>query len=116
MAIKQLAEDLELEENECKELLELFIETGMSDINQMKSAMGEGDTTKIMFAAHSLKGAAGNFNFIDLSVTAAEIEKNAHRNKLETMLESITILENMLNEVAFFFSLEHKMSPTDGRY
>ena len=109
MDIKQLAIDLELEENECRELLELFINTGISDLNVMKSAMRECDTSLIMSAAHSIKGAAGNFNFFALSSAAAEIETNARREQLETVRESITILENLLNEAASFFSIEHIM-------
>lgn len=107
MDLKQLAEDLGLEEHECSELLELFIETGLSDLDQIKSAMQEGNAEKTMSAAHSIKGAAGNFNFVDIHATAADIEKNAHRNELETIPESIIVLENMLNEVASFVSMKH---------
>jgi HPt (histidine-containing phosphotransfer) domain-containing protein len=100
MDMKQLAQELELEENDCRELLNLFTETAVADINRMKVALQNVNAPALMCAAHSLKGAAANFNFMDISETAAEIEKNAHENNLETMSTWIHILETMFNAVS----------------
>ncbi|MBN2255979.1 MAG: Hpt domain-containing protein [Deltaproteobacteria bacterium] len=100
MDIKQLAQELELEEDDCEELLDLFIETVAADINRMKVALQNGNAPALMCAAHSLKGAASNFNFTDISDTAAEIEKNALENNLETMSTWIYLLETLFNAVS----------------
>lgn len=43
MNFRELAEDLGLEEDEFLELLELFIETSMFDLNKLRSTIKEGN-------------------------------------------------------------------------
>jgi HPt (histidine-containing phosphotransfer) domain-containing protein len=100
MNFKQLAENLGLEEDEYMELIELFIETGISDLEKLNSAIDEGNGEEAANAAHSIKGAAGNLGLVDLSETAKEIEEKARNNRLEEIAESAQALKGKLEEIA----------------
>jgi HPt (histidine-containing phosphotransfer) domain-containing protein len=100
MNLNELAKKLGLEEGEYKELVELFIDTGSSDLDKLKSAVDAGDTEQVARAAHSFKGAAGNLGFMDLHDTAKEIVEKARNNSLEGASESITLLLNKMKEVS----------------
>jgi len=77
MNFGKLAEDLGLEREEYLELIELFIETSMSDLDKLQSAIKEVNAEKAANAAHSLKGAARSIGLMELSETAKEIEEKA---------------------------------------
>ena len=100
MNFKKLAADLGIEEKEYRELIELFIETGMSDLDKLQFAIEEGNAEKAANAAHSLKGAAGNLGLIDLSEIAKEIEEKARNDQLEGATESAQILKEKLGIIA----------------
>jgi HPt (histidine-containing phosphotransfer) domain-containing protein len=100
MDIKRLSQELELGEDDCKELVDLFLDTGRADINEMKAALQKGNGQLLMRAAHSLKGAAANFNIMDISNMAAEIEKRAIENKLERVSLSIHTLETLFDKLS----------------
>ena len=99
MDIRQLAENLGLEEEECLELIELFIETGMSDLNRLQSAIQEGSAEKAINAAHSLKGAALNLGLTELSEIAKEIEEKAGNDRLERTAEPARLLQERLDVI-----------------
>lgn len=102
MDIRQLAENLGLEEEEYLELIELFIETGMSDLNKLQSAIEEGSAEKAVNAAHSLKGAAMNLGLTELSEIAKEIEEKAGNDRLETSGEPARLLQEKLDIIVDF--------------
>ena len=79
MEFKELAENLGLEEDEFLELVELFIEKGSSDLDMLQSALDQGDTEKILEAAHSIKGASGNLGFMEIYEVAKSVEMNARQ-------------------------------------
>lgn len=81
MDFKELAGNLGLEEGEFLELVELFIEKGGSDLDMLQSALDQGDTEKILEAAHSIKGASGNLGFMEIYEVAKNVELNA-RNQI----------------------------------
>ena len=83
MDIKKLAEDLGLEEEEYRELVELFIDRGRSDLDELQTALGAGDAEKAASVAHSIKGAAGNLGFMEIYEEAREIESQALEGSLE---------------------------------
>ena len=74
MNFKELAKNLGLEEDAYMELIELFIETGRSDLDKLRSAIDEGNGEEAGNAAHSIKGAAGSLGLIEISEVAKEIE------------------------------------------
>jgi FOG: HPt domain len=97
MNFKKLAEDLGLEEEEYMELIELFIDVGMSDLDRLHSAIEEGDSEKAAKAAHSLKGAAGNLGLMELSKTAKEIEEEAGNDRLDETADAAQTLKEKLD-------------------
>lgn len=100
MDFAELAKKLGLEEGEYTELVELFIDTGLSDLEKLKSAIDAGDTEQAARAAHSFKGAAGNLGFMDLHDVAKEIVEKARNNSLEGASESITLLRKKMEDVS----------------
>lgn len=100
MDIRDLAENLGLEEAEYLELLELFIETGMSDLEKLQSAIGVGESKEARSAAHSLKGAAGNMGLMEIYDLAKEIEEKAIDGQLQTISEVSNELKKKLKSLA----------------
>jgi len=100
MNFKQLAENLGLEEDEYMELIELFIETGRSDLEKLRSAMEEGNGEEAANVAHSLKGAAGSLELMEISEIAKEIEEKARNNRLEEIAKSAQAIKKKIEEIA----------------
>lgn len=100
MNFKELAKNLGLEEEEYLELIELFIETGMSDLDKLQSAIEEGNPEKAANAAHSIKGAASNLGLMEVYEVAKKIEKQTRNDRLEGIAESAQALKEKLNEIA----------------
>ena len=100
MNIKELANNLGLEEAEYVELVELLIETGTADLDKLQSAVDNGDAVNAANAAHSLKGAAANLGLMEFSQTAKEIEGNARKGILEGASEAAQALKEKLDTIA----------------
>jgi len=100
MNFKELAKNLGLEEEEYLELIELFIETGMSDLDKLQSAIEEGNAEKAANAAHSIKGAASNLGLMEVYGVAKKIENQTRNDRLEGIAESAQALKEKLNEIA----------------
>jgi len=100
MNIKELAENLGLEEDEYLELLELFIDVGMADIEKLRSAIEEGDAEEAAQAAHSLKGASGNLGLMEIYDVALKSEEEARNNSLDGLDESVQTLKGQLDSLA----------------
>jgi HPt (histidine-containing phosphotransfer) domain-containing protein len=60
MDFKELAENVGVEEEAYLELIELFIETGMSDLDTLSSAIKEKNADKAANAARSHNKASGH--------------------------------------------------------
>jgi HPt (histidine-containing phosphotransfer) domain-containing protein len=82
MDFRELAENLELEENELLELLGLFVESGYSDLNKLQSAIEDEDTEKVAIVAHSIKGTSANLGLTEIFEFAKRIEMNVQNNDL----------------------------------
>ncbi len=93
MNFKKFAEDLELDVEEYLELVELFLETGKSDIQNLQAAIADNDAEKIAYAAHSIKGAAINLGFVELSEKAKNIEQKARNGDLGEIAEIAQMLD-----------------------
>ena len=100
MNFKELAENLGLEEDEYMELIELFIETGISDLDKFRSAIEEGNGEEAANAAHSLKGAAGSLGLMEISEIAKEIEGESRNGRLDEIAEFAQTLKEKLEEIA----------------
>ena len=100
MDIKELAENLGLEEDEYLELIELFIDTGTVDVEKISSAIEKGDAEEAANAAHSLKGASGSLGLTEIYDLAMKTEKEARNNSLDGLAESVQTLKGQLNSLA----------------
>ena len=96
MVFKELAENLGLDEDEFLELMELFLETGFSDLDKFRSAVDEDNAQEVFEAAHSIKGASGNMGFMEIFEVAKEVEMKAREENLDGAAEAVkTIKENL---------------------
>ena len=72
-----------MEEEEYMELIELFIETGRSDLKKLQSTIKMANAEKAADIAHSLKGAAVNLGLTEFIEIAKAIEKTALDGQLD---------------------------------
>jgi HPt (histidine-containing phosphotransfer) domain-containing protein len=100
MDFKQLAENLELEENEFLELLGLFVETGYSDLNKLQSAIEAGDTEEAARVAHSIKGTSANLGLTEIFEFAKRIEMNVRNNDLFGATGAAQRIKDELDRIA----------------
>ncbi|PID40952.1 MAG: hypothetical protein CR984_00550 [Proteobacteria bacterium] len=99
MNIKELGEKLGLEEDEYRELLELFRETGGTDIATIKSALAAGDAEQVARSAHTISGAAGNMGIMDIHEAAKSIEQAANAGKLDVVGDEMKVLDRGLGAI-----------------
>ncbi|MCK4603078.1 MAG: hypothetical protein BA871_09600 [Desulfuromonadales bacterium C00003096] len=100
MNISELAENIGLEKEEYLELSELFVETGMSDMDKLQSAINEGNTEEVARASHSLKGTAGNLGFMELFEAAKKINDEAREGRLDRTSDYAQVLKEKFNAIA----------------
>lgn len=100
MNLKELAENLGLEEKDYLELIELFVETGMSDLEAIQSAIDAGSAEQAANSAHSLKGASGNLGLMKIYEIAKEMESEARNGRLDGIVESAYVLKRKMEEIA----------------
>lgn len=100
MDISLIAEDLGLDEKDYLELLDLFLATSRDDLESLAAAIAAGDCAQGTFAAHSLKGAAGNIGLAEFSDTARYIEEVTRRGSFDGVAEAAQVLRNSLEHLA----------------
>ncbi len=104
MNFQELAENLGLEVDEYRELIELFVDTGSADFQKIQAGMAGSDADQVMRSAHTIKGAAGNLGLMDVSDTAKIIEENATNNQLDGLDEAIDTLKAQFETIEAFVS------------
>ena len=92
MNFKELGENLGLDEDEYRELIELFIDTGSAEFNSLQAAFAESDFEQMSRSAHTIKGAAGNLGLMDVQSVAKIIEENAVTKTLDGVAEAMQTL------------------------
>jgi HPt (histidine-containing phosphotransfer) domain-containing protein len=102
MNFQELAENLGLEIDEYRELIELFIETGSADYKKIEEALAGGNSDQVMRSAHTIKGAAGNLGLLDVSDTAKNIEDSASKNQLDSLGVAVQILKSQFQAIEAF--------------
>lgn len=107
MNVKELAEKIGLDEDEFLELLELFIETCISDLERLNEALVKNDPKETAEVAHSIKGASGNMGFGKIYELSKHIEMNARNNMLENVRESVELIHSELQKISGMFNREH---------
>ncbi|MBN1614929.1 MAG: Hpt domain-containing protein [Deltaproteobacteria bacterium] len=116
MNIAEIAEELSLEEGDCLEIMELFLETGMDDIRKLACAIERGDMKQAAMAAHAVKGASANLRLLDLSEMARQIEVSIHREQWhDRCQETLHLLQVGMISFADDLFRQREPSPLFGR-
>ncbi|MFA5905009.1 MAG: Hpt domain-containing protein [Desulfobacula sp.] len=97
MDFNDLASRLGIDNEDFKELVELFVTTSLSDIEKIRKGVSENIPTDAAAASHSIKGAAGNLGFDDIFSLARDMEIQAKKGGLENFNGYIIDLENKVN-------------------
>ena len=100
MNIRALAADLEMGEDEFLELVELFLDASVSDLEKLKNAVNRREMKEIVESAHSIKGAAANLGMKELSETAKRIEMNAREDRLDGAASALRMIRESLDRIA----------------
>ncbi len=100
MNFKELGERIGLEEDEYRELVELFLETGLADYERLKTAFDAGDAQQVARSAHTINGAAGNMGIISVHEMAKKVELAAGDNQLDSVSADVEALKGLFGEIA----------------
>lgn len=92
MNLTRLAQEMGLDEEECREIVHLFIETTISDVENLKRAVQMKDFALAVQSSHSIKGASANLGFDEISEIAKGAEMNARRSVLEGAPEAADLI------------------------
>ncbi|MFQ5631976.1 MAG: Hpt domain-containing protein [bacterium] len=82
-----------------QELAELFFDSSEELLEELQSAIASGDTVSVGTAAHTLKGAVGNFGAMRAFNLALELEKMGKNGMLDQAKAVSANLEAELQEV-----------------
>lgn len=102
MNFAELADKIGLDETDYRELIELFLETGMVDYKQLQSAFATGDAQQVARSAHTISGASGNLGLMNIYEVAKRIELAAIDGQLDGVDSDAKTLEGLFNEIAQF--------------
>jgi len=89
MDLKELAEQVGLEEAEYLDLLNLFVESAGADLLKLESAVAEGNAAKAHEASHSFKGSSGSLGLNSLFDLAREIDDQDRQGVLAGLEEKV---------------------------
>jgi len=99
MKLSEIAERLDLDMEDIKELMGLYLETTASDLKELKIAVESKNSEEVHKKAHSITGASGNLGLTELHEIAAKINSVARGNSLdgiESMVEEFSEKFNQL--------------------
>jgi HPt (histidine-containing phosphotransfer) domain-containing protein len=104
MNFKALGEKIGLEEDEYRELVELFLETGKLDYERLKTAFDGDDAQQVARSAHTINGAAGNMGIMNVHEVAKRIELAAGENRLDSVSADVDSLKGLFDKIGQFIS------------
>jgi HPt (histidine-containing phosphotransfer) domain-containing protein len=99
MDIKNLAEELGLEENDALRLVRTFIETTEQDLLLLEQAIADQDADLVRRLAHHIKGAASNLELTDIAEAAWAIEEKGRSNSFEDTEPQIAAVRSGLDSI-----------------
>lgn len=76
------------------EVIELFLEDGPMEIENMRRGLTDGDSAVVRRAAHSLAGSAGNFGAVEVTTLARRIEAHARAEDLAASKQAFPPLQH----------------------
>ncbi len=104
MNIKELSENLGLEEDEYMEMLDLFLTSGGADLSRIEQALKEANARLVHEAAHSLKGSAGSLCIDNIFELARAIDDKSRQGILTGLDELAHELRRAYDELAAMVS------------
>jgi HPt (histidine-containing phosphotransfer) domain-containing protein len=100
MNFKELADKIGLDEEDYRELVELFLDTGKADYDQLKSAFAASDDEQVARSAHTISGASGNLGLMNIHELAKRIELAAIDKKLDGVGGDVETLQGLFDKIA----------------
>jgi len=100
MNFSEMAETIGLDEQDFREMLELFVSVGESDLDRLREAVANRNCQGVVMSAHSLKGASANLGFNDIYEIAKRVEADARAQKLDGAGEAIGVMERRLASIS----------------
>jgi HPt (histidine-containing phosphotransfer) domain-containing protein len=99
MNIKELSENLGLEEDEYMEMLDLFLTSGGADLTRIEQALKEANARLVHEASHSLKGSAGSLCIDNIFELARAIDDQSRQGILAGLDELAQKLRSAYDEL-----------------
>jgi HPt (histidine-containing phosphotransfer) domain-containing protein len=84
MDVTGLAENLGLDEETTRQLLQTFIKATAGELVKLGQAMAKGETAQVAELAHHIKGAAANLELETMRAAALKLELWAKAGSLES--------------------------------
>ena len=100
MTFRERAEDLGLEEEEYRELVELFLETSGAELEALQYAVAQWVPEQVAERAHSIKGAAGNLGFMDIYHSAGALEELGRSKRPDNLERELLTLREQIGRLA----------------
>lgn len=92
----------ELGEEDARMIVDIFMGECLTQLDAMKSALGDNDRTTLKRLAHSIKGSASGLGFEKLSNLARTLESSAFTTEASALLAEIGHLDQAFSEVQAF--------------
>ncbi|MFB3885194.1 MAG: Hpt domain-containing protein [Thermodesulfobacteriota bacterium] len=100
MKLEELAQNLEMEEDEFMEMTDLFVKVCLSDLVKLQDALERREALRVAKYAHSIKGAAANLGFMEIFDAAKKMEMEACNNRLNGAVEMVQKIEAEVDRIA----------------
>ena len=100
MNFKIRAQKIGLQEEEYLEIVDLFIRTTSHDLNEIRSAIKAGDTSKMLQETHSLKGAALNLRFRSIYEIVERIGLKVRENSWQGLSDDVELIQKRIDGIA----------------
>ena len=95
-----MASNLGFDEDEFKEVAQLLITVSLTDMETLEQGISENNPDLVKDAAHSIKGAAGNLGFMELSNCAEIIENSARSQSIDNLTTQVQTIKKILQAIS----------------
>jgi len=79
--LQKIADELDFDLEDVEMLIEVFLESAVDSLKELKSAIDSNNLEMIFHSAHAIKGSAANLTLMNIANIAKFIEHNARENK-----------------------------------
>jgi HPt (histidine-containing phosphotransfer) domain-containing protein len=95
-----MASNLGFDEEEFKEVAQLLITVSLTDMENLEQGISDNNPDRVKDAAHSIKGAAGNLGFMELSNCAEIIEASARSQSIDNLTSHVQTIKKILQAIS----------------